>query len=424
MTLYSSLFILTTPLFWLAMYLPLVAFLGEPIQKNIKYFSGYVAFSVISYMMMECTAPPILNLVNLYFWLSFIGLYHPHSATRRFSVSFIIILIHLTSETVTCALFDYLTLDFFSINSFDSPVLLVLIRVTTMVAVCLIYKFMHTKKNDFSISGFYYLLHLYLLICLLYLYIQSLDGKELVSINVLINSAVLVSIVVVSVLAEKKIHDSIMVHSEKKLLEEQNLSFLNQKEVIDQSTAIVSSVKHDMKNHIFSLMLLLEEPESAKIYAKNLLDSIDDSSLLCSSKNFIIDSIVNFKLQNLEEQGVNLTVDVFAPKELNMLAYDLTIILANILDNAVTATLEGEKNRFISLRINYNKNYLIIALRNSYSGVLNIQNGELKSTKQAKTNHGIGIKNVKQAVERYGGILDIQYDDTFQVAISIPLLPN
>lgn len=412
------------PLYCLSIYLPLAAFLGEPVQKNIKYFSGYVAFAIISYMMMEFTVPPILNLLNGYLWFNLIGSKHHPRIYRRLSITFVVMILHLICEMISLAIFNYLALDFLAINSFDSPIILVIIRVVTLVGSYLAYKFMHSQKNDFYISGYYYLLHLFLLMGLLYLYIQSLNEKNLVSTNVLINSAVLVSIVIVSILAEKKIHDSIMVHSEKKLLEEQNLSFLNQKEVIDQSTAIVSSVKHDIKNHIFSLMLLLEEPESAKTYAKKLLDTIDDSTLLCSSKNFIIDSIVNFKLQNLTEQGVDLTVDVFAPKELNILAYDLTIILANILDNAVTASLECVENRFISLRINYNKNYLIIALRNSYSGVLNIQNGELKSTKQAKTNHGIGIKNIKQAVERYGGILDIQYDDTFQVAISIPLLPN
>ena len=45
------------------------------------------------------------------------------------------------------------------------------------------------------------------------------------------------------------------------------------------------------------------------------------------------------------------------------------------------------------------------------------------SSKLDRHNHGFGIENIKMAVEKYNGIVSIDYTATlFTLAISIPLL--
>ncbi len=422
MEIYRIVFIVTLPLYCLSMYFLLTSFLGERITKSPLYFAPYLLFSAYSIYIMEHSLPPILVLFSGCVWLCSLGMLHPQSILKKISVSIIITLILLICEILSFSIGNYLIIDFFSDNSFDSPVILILMRTIGLAMAYCIFKFTRHKENELPFPVYYFFLHLLMFSGLLYLYICSMTPKEPSSIMLLVNSGTLGGIILLSILAESKIQKSLVLHNEKKILEEQNLSFLNQKEIIDQSHAIVSGVRHDMKNHVYSMLLFIDEPTSAKEYAENLLKQLEESENLCHSKNFMIDSIVNFKLQTLDREKISLSVDALAPVELKIPAYDMTVILGNILDNAVTAIAEVTENPCLSLRINTNKSHLIILLKNSYTGNLDIQNGKYQSTKQFKTNHGIGISNVEQAVSRCDGVLKIQHnEEEFMVSISLPI---
>ena len=54
--------------------------------------------------------------------------------------------------------------------------------------------------------------------------------------------------------------------------------------------------------------------------------------------------------------------------------------------------------------------------------VLFDKDGRLQTTKVDSKNHGIGLLNVKEAVERNNGHMDIQYDEKkFKVTVLLPL---
>ena len=101
--------------------------------------------------------------------------------------------------------------------------------------------------------------------------------------------------------------------------------------------------------------------------------------------------------------------------DLSLLKYiDTCTIFANALDNAVKACSEiqnGEKK--IVLEVKRTNDILSII----------IENQKIVSSKLDKHNHGFGVENIKMAVEKYNGIVSIDYTDTiFTLAISIPLL--
>ena len=97
---------------------------------------------------------------------------------------------------------------------------------------------------------------------------------------------------------------------------------------------------------------------------------------------------------------------------------DITTIFSNLLDNAIDACREIDKSRRkIRIIMRAQMGLIVIKITNScaYNHISNIKFGH--STKE---NHsGIGLFNVRKAVEKYEGIMDIKRDNnTFCVSIT------
>ena len=102
------------------------------------------------------------------------------------------------------------------------------------------------------------------------------------------------------------------------------------------------------------------------------------------------------------------------------MAFDITAILGNLLDNAITA-IEQSSNRMLDLRISYNLGNLIIFIDNSFEGNLIVKKDKLKTTKSDYTKHGMGLTNVEKSLENYGGEIRIKHTDKiFSVSVIIP----
>ncbi len=98
--------------------------------------------------------------------------------------------------------------------------------------------------------------------------------------------------------------------------------------------------------------------------------------------NFVIDSILSYKLQEADRLGIETKMDVKVPKDLNVSAYVLTGILTNLLDNAMEAC-EKVQDKKIKITIKYAKKMLIIRISNTYDG-------------KEKFNSVMGIKTSKK----------------------------
>lgn len=209
--------------------------------------------------------------------------------------------------------------------------------------------------------------------------------------------------------------------NEKNILKQQNIAYENQAEIISQSTESIKSLKHDIKNHLIMLdqMYKNDKKDEVEPYIRKILKEID-SGAFSQSNNFVIDSIVNFKLRKLQNTDTKIYLDISVPQSINILAYDITVILGNLLDNAITAILQSD-NKKLDLQISCNRGNLIILMDNSFDGKLIIENGKFKTTKSFKVNHGIGLANIEKSLESYGGEIRTEYtSDTFSVDVIVP----
>ena len=180
-------------------------------------------------------------------------------------------------------------------------------------------------------------------------------------------------------------------------------------------------IQHDIKNHLISLdyMLKHEKYDEAREYLDNVIGIQNSSAGYPETGNIALDAMIQTKKIQARQQGIHLKTEI-AFKELKYIEpYALTIVLGNLLDNAITATLKNDdKHREISLKIKTDQDAVFIRVKNFYSEELVKKGDRFISTKTNPHEHGRGLKNVKEVIDNYFGNLDITTQDSvFKVSV-------
>ena len=177
---------------------------------------------------------------------------------------------------------------------------------------------------------------------------------------------------------------------------------------------------HDIKNHMQTLEEIYSEGSNieAKQYAKTILESMDTFSGRFKCKNRVLTIIINDKILKCDDQSIRIDTQV---EDLNfdfIDSFDMTTIFSNLLDNAIEACSKVSiERREIDLKIYKFNEFITISVRNYYDGKLVWDKDSLVSTKGGK-HMGLGLKNVKSAVEKYEGTMQRKSDgEHFEVKI-------
>lgn len=187
--------------------------------------------------------------------------------------------------------------------------------------------------------------------------------------------------------------------SERILLEQKNTL-----EAQLDSQMRIRKMKHDMKGYTATLSGLLTDgkADEALKYLKGVEAQMDTLSGQFCVNPYINAVLVHFagKLKEMEAEFKN---DIRIGEE--ALPYmELCQILSNGLENACDA-LKGLKKeeRRVSVHMRYNRNYLLIRIRNKCRDDLDVAQGELPATDKEGLDHGFGLATVKEAAERLDG---------------------
>lgn len=207
---------------------------------------------------------------------------------------------------------------------------------------------------------------------------------------------------------------------EKVLIEQQNKYYENQLQIINETQETSNILKHDMKNHLRSLFSDIKSGNlsEAQKHISDIVDVYESGTEIINTGYTAIDSLVNFKLQTAKQNGVRVSVNASLPSDLNLSSFDMTVILGNLLDNALQAVSLVTENRFIDFAIHYSKGMLLIKVTNPFKTAIKREKGAIVTSKADKENHGYGLKSVNETVEKYNGTVNINPDnDIFTVTV-------
>lgn len=172
-------------------------------------------------------------------------------------------------------------------------------------------------------------------------------------------------------------------------------------------------MRHDLKHHMLTLQGYLNrnETEEAKNYIQQYIKEVQEYELLKFCEHQVIQMLVNYYYSFAREQGIGFIVHINIPKELSISDSDLSVLLGNLLENAVNAAAAApQKHRHINLNIICHRKMLAITVDNSFDGkVMKNMDGQYLSTKPGHI--GIGLKSITDIAEKYNGGIDFKHDD-------------
>lgn len=179
---------------------------------------------------------------------------------------------------------------------------------------------------------------------------------------------------------------------------------------------------HEYKNQIMCMEALLSKKEYEQLekYIGEIGGRLTDTDSNINTNNTLIDAIINTKYREMEERGILLVLKFNEMADLWVEDGDIVVILSNLLNNAIEACEKCDP-KTVKLKLMKEPDDIIIAVRNTFNGEISKRGDELQTLKSEKEEHGLGIKNIIEAVEKYGGSYSINYDDKeFVFSICIP----
>jgi two-component system, LytTR family, sensor histidine kinase AgrC len=197
--------------------------------------------------------------------------------------------------------------------------------------------------------------------------------------------------------------------NERQLLIQQNDAYARQFELIQQSQQNIRMIRHDMKNHMMTLSSLIAIGDRQELfdYMKKINANIETETIHVDTGNHYVDSILNYKIEEAIRAGAQVKVEIHIPDKMNIQAFDLNVIIGNLMDNAIEGIREVEDKK-IHVDMVLDRSMLFLKVQNHFNGQLNRRRGEFLSTKGNEKLRGIGLRSVQSAVSIYDGTMDVE----------------
>ena len=169
---------------------------------------------------------------------------------------------------------------------------------------------------------------------------------------------------------------------------------------ITERTVEYNKLRHDMKNHfdIVERMINTSRIQEAKDYMEQI--SFDQGEHYVHVNHLVLNYILSNKTKLAKSHGIDLC-SVIIGKPVTFIAdVDYSILVGNLLDNAIEATIEAKENE-VNLCLSFYEDRFVIEVKNCV--VDKPKSKQLLTNKKDKSKHGIGLKNIKDIVEKYNG---------------------
>lgn len=181
--------------------------------------------------------------------------------------------------------------------------------------------------------------------------------------------------------------------------------------------------RHDYRNHIQVLKAYASSGnlEAIKAYLDELDTDLATVDTVIKTGNAMADAILNSKISLAKSKGIEVHADASIPLALTTPDIDLCVIIGNLFDNAIEASMKlPEDKRKIRIYMNMKNTQLYISFTNfTATGKMEKIGKVFKTTKGE--GHGLGLVRIDNIIERLGGYLSRNSEDgAFTTEILLP----
>lgn len=181
--------------------------------------------------------------------------------------------------------------------------------------------------------------------------------------------------------------------------------------------------KHDFHHHLQTLKGQLEsgETERALAYLEQLDQQLMHVDPLLKTGNIALDAILSAKIAKAKASGITVTVKANVPDKLILSDLELSIVVGNLLDNAIEACTAAEGERFLRLFMGMKQKMLYFSMLNAAGAKLSKQGSLFSSHKKGL--HGFGLRRAEAILAEHGGWCKYNSEDgAFTSEFLVPAL--
>lgn len=213
-----------------------------------------------------------------------------------------------------------------------------------------------------------------------------------------------------------------------RLIDKQIASY--QRELIDTHYAEVENMyrqirgwRHDYRNHIQTMKAYAatNDLEAIKDYLDELDTDLSTVDTVVKTGNAMADAILNSKISLAKAKHIPVIADAHIPIALRTSELDLCVIIGNLFDNAIEASLSlPEEQRQIRVYMDMKNTQLYISFTNLTAvKKQKKENGRFHTTKGE--GHGFGLVRIDNIISRLDGYISRNSEDgAFTTEILLP----
>ena len=259
-------------------------------------------------------------------------------------------------------------------------------------------------------------------------YYLSMNGKIAAAFVLFSSGILLVTNAVILILIDLTEKNN-LAQEQQKTLNEQLRSQRANIDALSSAYATQRKMTHDFRHHIAALSGMLQggETQQAQDYLAALQEQQTERALMVNTHNSVIDAVLNQKGYAAQKQHIDIQFEVNDLSPLQIELIDCTVVLGNLLDNAIEACLKLEEaKRRIEVSVLRDEAYadgdakLYVSIINT-SLPVHIEKDCIATTKLEPHLHGFGLPCAKELLRRNNAFYTMDYHDgAFQFCFEWP----
>lgn len=200
----------------------------------------------------------------------------------------------------------------------------------------------------------------------------------------------------------------------KREVEAQNKLLIAQIEAENAQLAADSQARHDRRHHNLVMLEFANNNDIERVreYLKSLVESESEVwGEVRYCENMTINTVLTVYERRAKENGISVQISANASRDLDVSPQDLVIVIANLFENAIHATVKHKgKKKLIDISIKGSAQRLLIKVENPCRNNLTFD----------ETLYGVGIRSVIATTNKYEGMYDFTAEDgIFSAKISL-----
>lgn len=193
------------------------------------------------------------------------------------------------------------------------------------------------------------------------------------------------------------------------------LSIQTQKKQFDSLAVHMDDMKkarHDLRQHLAVVQSYIEKDDKAglKNYIELYRSELPPDVLELYSRNDVVNAIVCYYAVVARDAHIRFDAKIDYPDICSISETDITVLLGNMLENAIEACQRQKENSFIKLRIKrHGGSELLIVMDNSCREPVVFNDEVPVSTK--REGMGVGTSSMQEIAERYHGTVQFAWKE-------------